>query len=105
MAQFNKKAISICSKYTVFGIYPKIIVEYFHNWELIHIFGIITNTKEMTLEDLHQKLSSLAFSGMEDNHFISVDPKNGNGPAKAHLSKTKRKRLKKESNVQLSLFE
>ena len=59
----------------------------------------------MTLEDLHQKLSSLAFSGMEDNHFISVDPKNGNGPAKAHLSKTKRKRLKKESNVQLSLFE
>ncbi|MCM4162874.1 MULTISPECIES: hypothetical protein [unclassified Arenibacter] len=59
----------------------------------------------MTLEDLHQKLSSLAFSGMEDSHFVSVNPKNGNGLAKGHLLKTKRRRLKKESSVQLSLFE
>ncbi|MEZ4969844.1 MAG: hypothetical protein R2814_09360 [Flavobacteriaceae bacterium] len=59
----------------------------------------------MTLEDLHQKLSSLAFSGMEDNHFVSVSPKNGIGLAKGHLVKTEKRRLKKESSVQLSLFE
>jgi|TARA_R110000744_G_scaffold2902_20_gene11583 hypothetical protein len=59
----------------------------------------------MTLDDLHHTLSSLAFSGMEDNHFVSVNVKKGNGTAKGHMVKTERRRLKKELSVQLSLFD
>ncbi|MCK0133475.1 hypothetical protein [Arenibacter sp. S6351L] len=59
----------------------------------------------MTLDDLHQTLSSLAFSGMEDNDFISISSKKGIGLAKGHLVKTERRRSKKELSVQLSLFD
>ena len=59
----------------------------------------------MTLDDLHQKLSSLAFSGMDDNHFVSISSKKESSLSKGHLVKTERRRLKKELSVQLSLFE
>ncbi|TQO36850.1 hypothetical protein GQ41_1436 [Arenibacter algicola] len=59
----------------------------------------------MTLDDLHQKLSNVAFSGMEDNYFVSVNSKKGNGSTKGHMVKTSRRRLKKELSVQLSLFD
>ena len=59
----------------------------------------------MTLDDLQQKLSSLAYSGMEDNHFTSVSSRNGNDLTKSHLVKVERRRLKKELSVQLSLFD
>lgn len=31
------------SKDTLFGVFPKYYLDYFHNSELIHNFGIITN--------------------------------------------------------------
>jgi len=59
----------------------------------------------MTLDDLHQKLNSLAFSGMEDNHFVSISSKKGNRLSKGHLVKTERRCLEKVISVQLSLFD
>jgi hypothetical protein len=59
----------------------------------------------MTLDDLHQKLSSLAYSGMEDNHFPLVGSNNSDGFLKSHMVKKERRRLKKELSVQLSLFD
>lgn len=59
----------------------------------------------MTLDDLHQKLNSLAYSGMEDNHFTSVSSKNSTNFIKSHLVKKERRRFKKDLSVQLSLFD
>ncbi|MCM4173929.1 hypothetical protein DHD32_20880 [Arenibacter sp. TNZ] len=59
----------------------------------------------MTLEDIHQKLSKLAHSGMEDNNYFINPTYEGQRSIKSHLVKKERRRLIKESSVQLSLFD
>tara|TARA_R110002050_G_scaffold206946_1_gene342905 strand:- start:11120 stop:11299 length:180 start_codon:yes stop_codon:yes gene_type:complete len=59
----------------------------------------------MTLDDLHQKLSVLACSGMEDNHYTANTSGKNRTVSMGHLEKIQRRRPKKELSVQLSLFD
>jgi len=57
------------------------------------------------MEDLHLKLNSLALSGMADSCFIVNAKKGVKSPGHSRGAHKRSRRLKKDSNVQLSLFD
>jgi len=84
-------------------------MEYFHIWEYIHIFGIITR-KHMLRDSLHKKLFEAAISGVQSVTDPWVPPKSGatrksimNWP-KRGLRRNSPGKFTKEIHTQLSLF-
>ncbi len=59
----------------------------------------------MNMEDLHLKLNSLALSGMADSYFIVKSKKGDKSPGHGHVTGRRSRHLKKDNNVQLSLFD
>lgn len=59
----------------------------------------------MTMEDLHLKLNSLALSGMADSYFVVKAKKGDKSLGHGHVTRRRSRQLKKDNNVQLSLFD
>lgn len=59
----------------------------------------------MNMEDLHLKLNSLALSGMADSYFIEKANKSNKSLGHGHGTRRRSRHLKKDNNVQLSLFD
>lgn len=57
------------------------------------------------MEDLHLKLNSLALSGMADSYFIVKSKKVVKSPGYSRGTRNGSRHLKKDNNVQLSLFD
>lgn len=80
-------------------------MDYFHNREIFHIFGLITSEMHMTLEELHQKLNLLARVGMQDSAFMVQVPKKRRKTSDKSIGKIDFQESKNKFYIQARLFD